>query len=436
MLRRARDRGRGRAGGPAARLPRHGTRRREDVRDAPGGASPRCARDRPRRRLRRGARTAADRGAARRASRSSRVARSPTEASSLEEMDTDAVIARRPRLPWSTSWRTPTPLVRRGRSAGRTSTSSATPASTSSAPATCSTSSRSPMRSRRSSAPLSTSVCRTTCCSRADEIELVDMSPRALRQRMRHGNVYAADRAQVALDRFFTEANLTALRELALRYVAERVDAQLEGIMSQRVESPARGRCASACSWWSTTVRRRSVVGSARSEPGRSLSRAADRDLVRGRGRPSVPHDRGQDVREHLEFAEELGATVVRPAARDPIDGSWRRHASAERPRCSSAATSAMPVPVLMRRSFADELERLLPDLELHLIGAAHCRHEHSGQYSAHADQARRRPPRQRADRCVSRGARESDAESGPAMPTSRSSAPTRRSSSEATKAS
>jgi two-component system sensor histidine kinase KdpD len=55
----------------------------------------------------------------------------------------------------------------------------------------------------------------------AEEVELVDMSPRALRQRMRHGNVYAPDRARVALDRFFTEANLTALRELALRQVAE-----------------------------------------------------------------------------------------------------------------------------------------------------------------------------------------------------------------------
>ena len=64
----------------------------------------------------------------------------------------------------------------------------------------------------------------------ADEVELVDMSPYALRQRMRHGNVYPPERTAIALDRFFTEANLTALRELALRFVAGRVDAQLEGI--------------------------------------------------------------------------------------------------------------------------------------------------------------------------------------------------------------
>ncbi len=65
---------------------------------------------------------------------------------------------------------------------------------------------------------------------RADEIELVDMSPHALRQRMRHGNVYPPERTSIALDRFFTEANLTALRELALRVVARRVEGQLEAV--------------------------------------------------------------------------------------------------------------------------------------------------------------------------------------------------------------
>ncbi len=62
----------------------------------------------------------------------------------------------------------------------------------------------------------------------ADEIELVDMSPHALRQRMKHGNVYPPERTAVALDKFFTEGNLTALRELALRLVAQRVEGQLE----------------------------------------------------------------------------------------------------------------------------------------------------------------------------------------------------------------
>ncbi|MEX2587098.1 MAG: universal stress protein [Actinomycetota bacterium] len=62
----------------------------------------------------------------------------------------------------------------------------------------------------------------------ADQIELVDMSPYALRRRMVHGNVYPdPNKAELALRRFFTEENLTALRELALMRVANVVDRDL-----------------------------------------------------------------------------------------------------------------------------------------------------------------------------------------------------------------
>jgi two-component system sensor histidine kinase KdpD len=61
----------------------------------------------------------------------------------------------------------------------------------------------------------------------ADEIELVDITPERLRERLADGRVYLAQRATHAADNFFTAANLTALRELALRFVAERVDNRL-----------------------------------------------------------------------------------------------------------------------------------------------------------------------------------------------------------------
>jgi two-component system, OmpR family, sensor histidine kinase KdpD len=67
----------------------------------------------------------------------------------------------------------------------------------------------------------------------ADEVELVDMSPQALRQRIKHGNVYPPDRAARALNEFFREGNLTALRELALRRVAQEVDEQLQEYMHE-----------------------------------------------------------------------------------------------------------------------------------------------------------------------------------------------------------
>ena len=62
----------------------------------------------------------------------------------------------------------------------------------------------------------------------ADQVELVDMSPQALRRRMAHGHVYPAERIDTALAHYFREGNLTALRELALLWVADRVDEGLE----------------------------------------------------------------------------------------------------------------------------------------------------------------------------------------------------------------
>ncbi len=63
---------------------------------------------------------------------------------------------------------------------------------------------------------------------RADQIELVDMSPEALRRRLAHGNVYAAEKVDAALTNYFRAGNLTALRELALLWTADRVDDALD----------------------------------------------------------------------------------------------------------------------------------------------------------------------------------------------------------------
>ncbi len=59
------------------------------------------------------------------------------------------------------------------------------------------------------------------------------MSPQALRRRMAHGNIYTADKIDAALSRYFREGNLTALRELALLWLADRVDEGLERYRDQ-----------------------------------------------------------------------------------------------------------------------------------------------------------------------------------------------------------
>lgn len=71
----------------------------------------------------------------------------------------------------------------------------------------------------------------------ADEIELVDLTPEGLRERLAEGKVYLADRAATAAENFFKDTHLTALRELALRFVAERVDKRLREL---RAGGPAK----------------------------------------------------------------------------------------------------------------------------------------------------------------------------------------------------
>jgi len=63
---------------------------------------------------------------------------------------------------------------------------------------------------------------------RADQVQLVDMSPEALRRRMAHGNIYGPDKVDAALANYFRVGNLSALREIALLWLADRVDEALE----------------------------------------------------------------------------------------------------------------------------------------------------------------------------------------------------------------
>src|SRR5580704_15905532 len=73
----------------------------------------------------------------------------------------------------------------------------------------------------------------------ADEIELIDVTPDQLRKRMAEGKVYMGERAATASENFFREETLTALREMALRTTAEHVDQELRDVMrTKRIGSP------------------------------------------------------------------------------------------------------------------------------------------------------------------------------------------------------
>jgi two-component system, OmpR family, sensor histidine kinase KdpD len=73
----------------------------------------------------------------------------------------------------------------------------------------------------------------------ADEIELIDLSPEDLRKRLAEGKVYVPEKVETAANNFFRLGNLTALREMALRLTAERVDHQLQNYMQiKRIAGP------------------------------------------------------------------------------------------------------------------------------------------------------------------------------------------------------
>ncbi|MBE8470924.1 sensor histidine kinase [Streptomyces justiciae] len=107
---------------------------------------------------------------------------------------------------------------------------------------------------------------------RADQVELVDMSPEALRRRMAHGNIYRPDKVDAALSNYFRPGNLTALRELALLWVADRVDEYLNAYRSEHEVSAI---------WGS---RERIVVGLTGGPEGRTLIRRAARLAEKGAG--------------------------------------------------------------------------------------------------------------------------------------------------------
>ena len=147
----------------------------------------------------------------------------------FEEMDVDAVLARQPQVaPDRRARAHERPRVAGTRSAGRTSRSSSTPASTSSR--------RSNIQHLESVNDVVERITGVQAARddprrgrpAADQVELVDMTPEALRRRMAHGNIYPPDRVDASLANYFRPGNLAALRELALLWVADTVDEKLQ----------------------------------------------------------------------------------------------------------------------------------------------------------------------------------------------------------------
>ncbi|MBV2169905.1 MAG: sensor histidine kinase KdpD [Bdellovibrio sp.] len=142
----------------------------------------------------------------------------------------------------------------------------------------------------------------------ADQIEFVDLSPKELLRRLQEGKVYLGDKAERAAQNFFKEEHLTALRELALRFTAEKVDQELQDQMLMKgIEGP-----------WNTNERL--LVAISHSPYSSRLIRATRRMayslespwvvLYVDTGEVLKPEDQAM-LKKHLALARELGAEVV-----------------------------------------------------------------------------------------------------------------------------
>ena len=146
---------------------------------------------------------------------------------------------------------------------------------------------------------------------RVDEIVLSDVTPEALQTRMRRGDIYPKERVDRALGNFFRPSNLIALREIALRHVAQVVDRSLEPYIQSELD-PNR----------ELQVRERIAVGISSNPAAQYLVARAARMAQAANGDLFVVYvdigadldnpERQRSLQANFQFAENLGATVIR----------------------------------------------------------------------------------------------------------------------------
>jgi two-component system sensor histidine kinase KdpD len=167
----------------------------------------------------------------------------------------------------------------------------------------------------------------------AEEVELIDLSPHALRQRMKHGNIYPPERIEPALNNFFREGNLTALRELALRRTEEKTEEQLEQYLTDHQIRQAKSASERVLVGFDTQPRTREVIRDAwrlahglhaeliavfiEPEGYVAFTSKLTRWLKYGRATRQHQEAALRRLEEHALLAEDLGAEVIRAKSKD-----------------------------------------------------------------------------------------------------------------------
>ena len=198
----------------------------------------------------------------------------------------------------------------------------------------------------------------------ADEVVLVDLPPDDLRQRLKEGKVYVGDRAERAIENFFRKGNLFALRELALRRTADRVDDQMRAWRDQQ----GRDRV------WHTRDAILLCIGddSGSEKLVRTAARLAARlgsewhaVYVETPRLNRLPEARRRAVLKTLQLAQELGAETATLSDPDEAQAVLRY---AREHNLGKIVTGRRPLRRWHRDSFATRLGKLGPDLDLLVV--------------------------------------------------------------------
>ena len=202
---------------------------------------------------------------------------------------------------------------------------------------------------------------------RADQIELVDMTPEALRRRMVHGHVYPPNRIDAALTHYFRPGNLTALRELALLWLADRVE---EGLQRYRAEH-------GIATPWET--RERIVVAVAGEDDDEKVIRRAARIAARTPGSDllavhvvsddglAVGHDEGLETQRALVTS--LGGSFRLLPGADVADAllSFARAENATQMVLGASRRSRL-ITLIAGKSIPTRLARRAEHIDVHLV--------------------------------------------------------------------
>lgn len=200
----------------------------------------------------------------------------------------------------------------------------------------------------------------------ADQVELVDMTPEALRRRMAHGNIYAAEKVDAALSNYFRVGNLSALRELALLWLADKVEDALQAYMETHgISAP-----------WET--RERVVVAITGAPSGEHLIRRAARMARRSQGDLVGVHIVSSDglasggpsarLEEHRRLLVDLGGEY-HEAVGSEVAGTLVQFARAERAtQLVLGASRRSRWTELVRGSVIGAVLRDAGDIDVHVI--------------------------------------------------------------------